>query len=263
MGSKQDLERATKRIAHVKSHLDVGFKISQLIHNIENNVGNPIGCTMLLAGHAEASAIYAWFAHRDLVSMRQWFYVASKLVQRWYQLAEDTWSRGATMFNLLFPLLSNDKVLVEWFAGYDQAYDMERVENHKTADFWAYQAIIALRGEWDRLAERCTRVISDPPGASVRKKYLMDHHFYLALAHRDIKKMTAVLEDMVTAKAMRSRSNDDSGYAADLISTAAVIYAKIAWHHSCEVRVDSPYIPSEWLSTAPLESYHDHYAFLK
>jgi hypothetical protein len=53
------------------------------------------------------------------------------------------------------------------------------------------------------------------------------------------------------------------GYAADLISTAAVIYAKIAWHHGYEVRVDSPYIPPEWLPTEPLERYDDHYGFLK
>lgn len=62
---------------------------------------------------------------------------------------------------------------------------------------------------------------------------------------------------------MRSRINDDSGYAADLISTEAVIYAKIAWFHGYEVRVDSPYIPTEWLSVEPLAKYNCSYSFLK
>lgn len=263
MNGALDSKAASKRIAHIKKHLEIGFQVDQLIHNVENNLGNPRACLMSLSSHGEASAMCAWFEHRDLPAMRQWLHVAARLDQKWYQMEEDTQGPGAKMLQLLHPLLSNNRSLIEWFAHYDAAYDLERVESHKTHDFWAYQAVVALRGEWDRLAERCARVTRDPPGASAEQKYLMDHQFYLGLARRDLGKMTEALEYLVTPKMIRARINHDSGYAADLISTAAVIYAKIAWYHGCEVRVDSPYIPQEWLPTTPLERYDDHYGFLK
>jgi hypothetical protein len=75
--------------------------------------------------------------------------------------------------------------------------------------------------------------------------------------------MTEVCQTLVTPKMLKSRINDDSGYMADLICTAAVIYAKIAWYHGFEVHPASPYIPEEWLPTTPLVQYDDHYNFLK
>jgi hypothetical protein len=74
--------------------------------------------------------------------------------------------------------------------------------------------------------------------------------------------MEEALGALVSPKAVRARSNDDSGYTEGLVSTAAVIYAKIAWLHGHEVRVNSPYIPQEWLPNTPLERYSDHYGFL-
>jgi len=79
---------------------------------------------------------------------------------------------------------------------------------------------------------------------------------------RDIGGMTDALHKLVTPKMVKARNNDDSGDAADLISTAAVIYTRIAWFHGYELRVDSPYIPSEWLPMDPLQRYDDRYGFL-
>ncbi|MDB5802957.1 MAG: hypothetical protein JWN73_279 [Betaproteobacteria bacterium] len=206
--------------------------------------------------------MFAWFEYGDLNAMRQWCYVAAKLDQMWNQMEDDTLSPGAKMLQLLKPLLSNHGSLIEWFAHYDKGYDLDRVENHKTHDFWAYQAPLALRGEWQRLIARCERVIGDPPTAGAQQKYLPDHHFYLALAQGNIEKMQEVLEQLVTPKAVHGRSDDDSGFTEGLISTAAVIYAKIAWRHGYQVMVDSPYIPAEWLSLEPLSQYDNHYRFI-
>jgi hypothetical protein len=41
-----------------------------------------------------------------------------------------------------------------------------------------------------------------------------------------------------------------------------VIYAKIAWLHGHEVRVDSPYVPAQWLPLEPLPHYDPVYRFL-
>ena len=110
--------------------------------------------------------------------------------------------------------------------------------------------------------ERCERVLADPPGASREQKYLGDHKFFLALARQDKSAMEDALRALVSPRAVKDRANDDSGYATDLISTAGVIYAKIAWLHGHEVQVDSQYIPAEWLSSNPLEHYDNHYSFL-
>ena len=251
-----------KRIAHIKSHLDGGFKLDQLVRNIENGLGNPRACVMSLSRHAEASGFYAWFEKRDLTSMRQWFHTAAKLDRKWYQMEEDKQGFGSNILQLIKPLVSNDHSLIEWFAHYDQVYYLDRVEKQTTHDFWAYQAIVALRGEWPRLIERCEKVMRAPARAASEQMYLPDHEFYLALARRDVGTMTEALHKLVTPKMVKARNNDDSGYAADLISTAAVIYTKIAWFHGYEVRVDSPYVPSEWLPMEPLQRYDDRYGFL-
>jgi hypothetical protein len=141
-------------------------------------------------------------------------------------------------------------------------WDPKRVANHKTHDFWAYQAIIALRGDWEKLTARCELVLSDPPGASSEKKYLIDHEFLLALAKGDCDGMKNILLQLVTPKGLRLRRDDEGGFTGDLISTYAVIYAKIASRHGHDVDINSPYMPSEWLDNTPLEKYDFHYSFL-
>jgi Immunity protein 49 len=254
---------AAKRIAHVRAHLEGGFpNLNRVVSNIENNTGSPKGSASNLARHAEAKAISSWFEYNDIRSMRQWCYVAARLQMLIYRFDVDTLEPGWHMLQLMKPLLSNNRSVIDWIAHYDGPYDLGRVEDHKTRDFRAYQAIIALRGDWPRLLERCERVLSDPPGASSEQKYLDDHKFFLALARQDKSGMEGALRALVSSRAFKSRSNDESGYTADLISTAAVIYAKIAWLHGLEVQVDSPYIPAEWLPNTPLESYDNHYSFL-
>jgi hypothetical protein len=254
---------AAKRIAHVRGHLERGFPtLDKAVSNIENNTGSPKGSAMNLARHAEAKAISSWFEYNDLRSMQQWFYVAARLETLICQFEIDTLEPLAHMLQLMKPLLSNNKSVIDWFAHYDGPYDLARVEEHKTLDFRAYQALVALRGEWPRLEERCERVLADPPGASGEQKYLVDHKFFLALARQDKPAMEDALRDLVTPTAVGTRVNDDSGYVADLISTAAVIYAKIAWLHGHKVQVDSPYVPSEWLPNSALGHYDNHYSFL-
>ena len=256
---------AAKRIAHIRAHLDLGFTQERLVNatnNIRNGLGSPKGSAMSLANHAEAKAMSCWFENQDLDGMRNWFGVGARLERLVYQLETDTFGPGGKMLLLMKPLLSNDAPLIDWFANHDAAFDMARVEDSRTVDFWAYQAMIAIRGDWPRLKTRCELLLANPPGASAMQKYLGDHLFYLALAQGDKPGMEAALRSMVLPKAIKARSNDDSGFSADLISTAAVVYGKIAWLHGHKVEVDSPYIPREWLPATSLASYDRHYDFL-
>jgi hypothetical protein len=257
------LVKAGKRLAHIRSHIDDPADVSHSINNIERKIGNLPACVMSLSSHAMGNALCEWFENHDLNMMRQWWYVSAKLDQFWYEIGEKPFSPGANMLRLLKPLLSNEKELIKWFVHYDEAYDLKRVENHKTHDFFAYQSSVALRGDWQRLLERCNKVINDPPGGSKEKKYLLDHHFYKALAQGDIEKMQDALQELLSSDVIKERSNDENGFTDDLIFTPAVIYAKIAWHHGYEVKVNSPYVPSEWLSIEPLKEYDNYYDFLR
>ena len=252
------------RLKHIEGHL--GVDRSNAIYNVANNKGSPPNSARSLASDALARAMFAWFSDRDLKATKQWAFVSGMLDKMVYQMEEDedtfTYGPGGKLLQLRTPLLSDHQTLIDWFANFDKAFDQNRVENHKTHDFWAYQAIVALQGDWTRLLARSERVLADPPGASSERKYQIDHQFYFALANGDVEGMEVALRQIVQAKALAARHNDESGFTADLISTPAFIYAKIAWRHGYEVRVDSTYIPSEWLPIAPLERYDNYYPFL-
>lgn len=203
----------------------------------------------------------SWFVDHDLAAMRQWFYVSARLDQELYKRVNETHSPGAKMLALLHPLLSNHRGLIQWFSQWDRTYDY--IDKVHTRHFWAYQAIVALRGDWERLAARCRAVLRDPPQAKSEQKYLVDHHFYLALSQGDVQGMEAALAQITTPQALRARRIDESGFTADLISKPAVIYAKIAWYHGYEVKPDTPYVPHEWLPMTPLDEYKSPYSFIE
>ncbi|MEX3952265.1 Imm49 family immunity protein [Paraburkholderia sp. EG287B] len=238
------------------------MNLPKTIHFIETGTGDSRACMTSLSSHATAKAMVAWFVHQDLIAMKQWFYLGGNLTRAVYRMVNDTFSPGGKMLALLPPLLSDNDVLVNWFVDRKSAYDLRRVENHKTHDFWAYQAIIAIQGDWQRLKSRCVRVLADPPTASGEKKYLLDHQFYLALAEGDTPAMEDAIRQIITPRARLARAKDESGFTEDLISTPAVIYAKIAWRHGYHVMIDSPFLPQQWLPIAPLDSYRNHYDFL-
>ena len=205
----------------------------------------------------------SWFTHHDLKSMREWCYVASCLDKDLYCRVPDTMGPGGKMLQLLKPLLSNNAGLINWFAHHDAVYDHRRIDNPKTHDFWAYQAVVALRGDWSRLSARCRIIADSPPKAKDLQKYLVDHQFYSALAQSDVEAMQSALRELVSPRMLHRRSNNESGYTDDLISTPAVIYAKIAWIHGFKISLETPYIPAEWLPMDPLPHYDVHYNFLK
>lgn len=239
------------------------FDIKTSVRHIESNPPvNPTFFVRQLSGHAMATAMYTWFRSRDLQSMRKWWYVAAKLLQ-WSYLGSEKVNPTMYMFDLINPLLSNNRQIIHWFTNFDPSYDVTSVEDPASHHFRAYQAFLALRAEWGRLIERCERVIAQVAEEPNFNLYLNDNLFYLALARRERLGMEQALRHIVQPKAVVERMYEEDALCAGLISTAAVIYAKIAWFHGLEVEVVSPYVPLEWLSMEPLVDYDNRYAFLK
>lgn len=256
-------EAAKKRLVHVKGHIEARSPaVQQALSFIENGQGSFEGCLRTLSSHAFRHAIYSWFGLRDLEAMKEWFFLSASLDKKIYEIEIDRSGPISKLLQLLYPLLSDNRDLIEWYANNLDLYYQDRIENTKTADFFAYQGVVAIRGEWDRLKDRCARVLADPPRTSQLKKYIIDHQFFLALADHDVPRMEAAIAAVAEPRAVRGRANDESGYTESLISTYAVIYAKIAWFHGFKVKIDSPFIPADWLPIQPLSHYDPRYKFL-
>ncbi len=256
-------EAAEKRLIHVKGHMEaLSVSVQRALSFIEAGTGSFEGCLRNLRSNAFANAIYAWFGLHDLNAMKDWFFLSASLKRKIYEIEIDRNGAIGKLLELLHPLLSDNRDLIEWYANNPDLYYPDRIENTKTADFFAYQGVVAIRGEWDRLRDRCARVLADPPKTSQLKKYIIDHQFFLALADRDVPSMEAAIAAVAEPRAVRSRANDETGYTESLISSYAVIYAKIAWFHGFEVKVSSPLVPAEWLPVRPLSHYDLRYKFL-
>ncbi|NLR74326.1 Imm49 family immunity protein [Leeia aquatica] len=260
-------EKASARIAHVKSHLE-GFHdpvegIKRAIQFLTEGTGSRSGCLLRLSSYLSAEAVCSWFVEQDIHALRQWSFVCASVEKAYLPLSKNLGSPGAQVLGLLFPLLSNHPGVIEWFTAYDRLFNLDRVENHKTENFRAYNAIVALRKEWSRLKTRCERVLSDPPGANSERRFQVDNQFFLALADGNMEGMQSALQELVSPAVIRGRSNLESGFTDGLISSYAVIYAKIAHLAGYPVTIDSPYLPLAWLDGTPLPHYEQPYSFLE
>ena len=248
-----------KRLEHIRLHL-TSDQIPGLIDATNNRTGNKSACTTMLAGFADGHALVSWFDEHDSQRMKNWWHTSATLTKIYYGMTDNHKPNiGAKFLELMAPLLSDDNDLINWYANTDTNFSLNRVEDPKTHDFWAYQGIVALRGDWSRLRLRCERVLADPPKASKEQKYLIDHRFYLALAEGDEQTMSDVVQQLVTPKLLAARRNYESGYTTDLISTPAVIFSKLAWRAGFHITTKSPFVPAEWLPVAPLPRYEQYF----
>jgi len=256
-------ESIDRGLAHVVGHAEsYEARMQEILRFIDTKTGNPEGCVYSLNSHAEARCMSAWFGDRDLTKFKHWAYLAAKL----YSIIKIMHGNAGGSFSvpsstLLYPLISDNEAILNSYVSYDAGYYANDIENTRTGTFHDYQAVLALRGEWKRLAERCERILADPPKR--RNKFIVDFHFYLALAQGNRVGMETALQELTSPKMARKRNHDgDMGYTEYFIGTDAVVFAKIAWRSGYELQIDTPFIPKEWLPVEPLTTYEDPYRFM-
>ncbi|TWC49164.1 immunity protein 49 of polymorphic toxin system [Pseudomonas sp. SJZ080] len=254
--------RAKDRLEHTKSHLDGGFDVEKLIAYIEQSLGNPVACAGRLSSHAFAKGIHAWFETANLEVMKNWFYVSECLHKYQFMLQSDKMNLLPKTLDFMRALVSDNASLIDWFCNCNEIIDEKRIQSTTTADFLAYQIILAVKGDFSQVAERCLQMIAKPPSGP-KKIFMLDNDFFMALASGDVLGMESTLTKLTSPASIKKRLDIESGFSEGLISTFGVIYAKIAWCHGYEVRVDTPYIPVEWLPIKPLTNYDPIYSFLK
>lgn len=256
-----------ERLAILRVNLEEYFATQETsrLNFINTNTGNPTACVFALAGDYIKRGVVHWFDDKDINQLRQNFYVSASLIRHYYEILnyEELEQRKNNCFisqwELLAPLVSNRRSLVDWYAHNDKLYDLEKVERHKSWDFVAYQSMVALRGEWDRLIARCELAFSDPPTDRTWYDY---HALYYALAQKDKAEMERQLQVMLNPVKLRVRLSEEPPYTEHLFVSRIIIFMKIAWLHGFDIGVDSPYVPMEWMPTQPLETYSKHYSFL-
>lgn len=230
--------------------------------------GSREGCLSSVLMHAEARSLMAWFERKDLDEHKQWAYVAAKIQRMILQLEPWRWFPA---YKLLYALLSDHENVLHWYEGHRVAFfihDDERgdeslnKENPATVTFHSYQALLALRGEWEELGRRCELILGLPK--AVGQDFLVDHRFYLALANGDRRGMEAALNCLTSPEVAKIRNYGAAfGFTESLLATHATLYAKIAWRHGFEIEVESPWVPREWLPIKPLQDYKDPWSFMQ
>ena len=233
------------------------------IEYLNHGRGSRRGCLSIVASFAETRSLLAWFVDGDLQAQKQWAYVAAKLDRMISQLEPGRWLPA---YRHLYALLSDHPDIVNWFRQHTASYfldgEIEDRDNPKQPAFHGYQALLALNGEWELLAQRCEQALA--MDVVKDRKYLIDHRFYLALAKGDKSDMESVLNELASPNIARTRNFEQAFALTErLIATHATIYAKIAWRHGYQVEVDSPWVPMEWLPIQPLDHYEDPWDFMK
>lgn len=254
--------RAKERLEHINSHLDGGFDVDGLVTCIENRQGNPAACAGRLSSHAFAKGMNVWFEASDLESMKNWFYVSQCLQKYQFTLQSDKMNLLPKTLDFMRGLVSDNAPLVEWFCSCQGIFDEKRVASTTTADFLAYQIILSVKGDFAQVAERCLQMSKKPPKGP-KQIFLLDNDFFIALSSGDLSGMESALKELTSLPSIKKRLSIENGFSEGLISTFGVIYAKIAWRHGYEVRVDTPYIPAEWLPVKPISHYEPVYGFLE
>jgi Immunity protein 49 len=258
--------------------------IESSLRHISDGTGSFRGCVSNLNSYSTINMLHLWFKDHDLAAFKQSAYSAARLKYIHHNLSKMDYRAH----DLLEPLLSDHDGVIDWYKTVDLFWPDEsktslqsippegeapvifasgplftraEADDPRSFHFFAYQSILALRADWPLLEQRCLRVLADPPESE--RKYMVDHRFYLALARGDMPGMEAALSELTSPAVAKIRNYEFVfGYTERLISTFAVIYAKIAWRHGFELKIDTPFIPAEWLPIAPLPHYQDPYGFM-
>jgi hypothetical protein len=208
-----------------------------------------------------AKAMDAWFGFGDLTRAKSCFYVAARIRREIVPLllaADTSYSPGGTFCDLLFPLVSDNAIERDALSVVQQVLDSFPTDRPVYGADLPRLALAALDQRVAEVEARARRILSEGD----EPFYDADYKFFLALAKGDEPEMLIQISRLVTPETLAEREDLESGYTSGLISTYAVIYAKLAWLWGYRIQPNSPFVPAEWLPIVPLAKYEFPYDFL-
>ena len=264
--------KSEARLEHIKSYVLSGDSSKASMRSEEKAIlernGDMWWRTREFNTYFLANALFNWFVDDNLAYMKSRFFNQAKIryictVEGWDGFREERLVRLLKVFESLPILLSDHEAMIKWYSNFDSVLNHDHVDDHHSYDYLIKNFFIAMRGEWDLLEERSRKYIEDPRPKPLNRWIMDTYEYYLGLATGDITQMEKALAEFVKPRFLRSRADIESGYTEGLISTEAVVLAKLAWRNGYEVKIDSPYVPKEWLPVQPLDHYEDEFDFMK
>jgi Immunity protein 49 len=206
-----------------------------------------------LAGNHCGLGVHAYFVENKLPSLKQHFYVASKLY------AASVNQDGGTTFQIdmdfLFALLSDSTEVIDTFARLEPAEYLVDRDNPRSPRYYVHMLQLALRDEHDALREKIF-IAAKRAGKRYREEFAARRDIYSLLLARD----KAGLEEKL---ARNARVKCVNPWVEDFISVHAMLPAKLCWIKGIHVQIDSPLIPMALLPVEPSQHYDDVYDFLR
>lgn len=207
------------------------------------------------------SALYTFFIEGDLRKTKAAYFKCGRITEfltRKYDVGILTYGRDHTAY----VLLSDNYDLIHSFANlrfnkYQGSTFNELIEQGSLSLIYTIQSIIKNNIEGIEHG-----LFYSEKYATENKEMQLDVKFLKALVNNDRGKMEDILKKLVSAEVHVKRNLDPC--ISKFISHPALGYAKLAWLKGIEVKVNSPFIPKEWLPIQPLkdEEYVD-YDFIK
>lgn len=245
---------------------------------IRKNEGSFTGCLSTICSVYQAKTNYSWLVNKDLVSVKNFAYISTRLVQISDSYLEKTEEYPYTHgYNLMlsdcwFNLLSDHPTLSLYGAKKMQQMRIKHPrDNPKNIDYTLGIIPYAILGQFDILAEkaRAQLVLEAKPLV----KFRPIHQFYIALSQADLVGMNEAIHTLLSSKSIGTLSGGNTGYtgihlnytasnSTTVLSMWATVLAKIAFMHGYELDIDSPYVPKELLPVEPLVAYTDPFDFM-
>ncbi len=197
---------------------------------------------------------YDYLANSDIQSLKQHFYVASKLILETVGMEEGpSFEIGREIF---CALLSDNIDVVNAMAHVETPRLIHERNNPLASRFFVHMMQLAIRGEDDQLQAKIEKVAQNGR-KSDRQACASGQDFYSLL----LKKDKTGLENLIQSK--HANLKDSNPIFEDFMSYLAGWETKLCWFKGIPVQIDNPLVPMELMPIQPLQHYDDVYEFLE
>lgn len=192
-----------------------------------------------------------YFIDNDLPSLKQNFYVYSKLTMAAEQEIEPCGDAFSGYEAFLYGLLSDSPEIYDWLTH----AEIKNKDQVKTPHYLFHQFQLVMRRDDEALRETIALV-----GQKGRKhdKALSQagQDFFSLLLKQDKEGLQALIENQAKIKSV----NELEG---QFLAGFAVVHAKLCWYRGIEVQIQNPLVPMALMPIEPLEAYDVEYDFLR
>lgn len=234
------------RVSRERSE-NVTMHIAAYIKNCSLGFNRP-GTLDIISEKSKVAGLAAYFIDGEILSMKQHFYVVSKLLQR---SQVEGWSAFATYVPFLYGLLSDSAEIYDWLTH----AELKEKNAVKTPHFLFHQFQLVLRRDDEALRETIA-LVAKKGGKHDKALSQAGQDFFSLLLKHDKEGLQALIEDQAKIKSAQELEGH-------FLAGFAVVHAKLCWYRGIEVQIQNPLVPMPLMPIKPLDAYDMEYDFLR